>query len=61
MRRNRLKRQLRACFRQSPVGGMGVDILITPVAEWKRMGDLYTDMQKGLERIMQQLQREATS
>lgn len=40
---------------------MGVDILITPVAEWKRMGDLYTDMQKGLERIMQQLQREATS
>ena len=56
-----MKRQLRACFRQSPVGGMGVDILITPVAEWKRMGDLYTDMQKGLERIMQQLQREATS
>jgi hypothetical protein len=40
---------------------MGVDILITPVGDWQRMGDLYMDMQGGLERIMRQLQRQAAS
>lgn len=59
VRRNRLKRQLRACFRQSHAREVAVDILIAPVADWKRMEDIHTDMSGGLERIMQRLQREA--
>jgi len=60
VRRNRLKRQLRAFFRQSPMRELEVDILVTPVTDWTRMENVYSDMHRGLERIMRRLQREAS-
>ncbi len=58
VRRNRLKRQLRESFRLSGIRNEGVDVLVVPICDWKKMQDVSQIMSRGLNRIMKQLRKD---
>jgi len=50
--RNRLKRQVRECFRLSGIHDMSVDVLVAPLYDWKQMKDPEQDICLGLNQII---------
>jgi len=57
MRRNRLKRQLRECFRLSNVRHESMDVLVIPLCSWKQIKDVNRDMAQGLKQIVRHIRR----
>ncbi len=55
VRRNRLKRQLRECFRVHEIRQTGVDVLVIPTANWMAMRNPAGDFRRGLDRILRDL------
>jgi len=60
VRRNRLKRRIRECFRLHAIREVGVDVLVMPVSDWRGTEDVAGDMQRGLERIVGELRGRRT-
>jgi len=57
IRRNRLKRQLRECFRLNEIRHEGVDVLAVPLCNWKHIKDANHDMDQGLKQIVKRIYR----
>jgi len=57
VRRNRLKRQLRECFRLNAIRNEGIDVLAIPLCSWKKIEDANRDMNQGLEQIVKRIHR----
>jgi len=57
VRRNRLKRQLRECFRLSNVRYESMDVLVIPLCSWKQIKDVNRDMAQGLKQIVRHIRR----
>ncbi len=57
VRRNRLKRQLRQCFRLNDVRYEGVDVLVIPLCNWKQIKNINRDMTQGLKQIVRRIHR----
>jgi len=56
--RNRLKRQLRECFRLSDVRYESVDVLVVPLCSWKQIKNVNRDMDQGLKQIVNCIHRD---
>jgi len=55
VRRNRLKRQLRECFRLNKIQHESVDVLAVPLCGWKHIKDANHDMDQGLKQIVKRI------
>jgi len=55
VQRNRLKRNVRECFRHHPVRDAAVDILIIPVTTSDRMGDFPNRIQNMFDKLLARL------
>jgi len=58
IRRNRLKRRLRECFRLNDVRAASVDVLVVPLCDWKQAKNVNRDMDQGLKQIMNRIHRD---
>lgn len=58
IRRNRLKRRLRECFRLNGVRAESVDVLVVPLCDWKQAKNVNRDMDQGLKQIMNRIHRD---